>query len=68
MPLTDGHQVALADFGDDEIVFSIPRTAVLNTQNTPSEFATVLTPKYNDQIPNWLVGSPSFRKVNILGF
>lgn len=66
--LTDLHPVAVADFDVDEVVFSIPRTAVLNTQNLPADSVTALTPESLAQMPNWLVGSSSFRKATLLKF
>jgi hypothetical protein len=52
------HIVATEDFKEDEIVFSIPRSSVLNVQTVGSIIAN-MTPEMVEDMPGWLVGSSS---------
>jgi len=56
-PLADRLQVAATDFGEDEVVFSIPRSAVLNVNNALAGVSEDACKDTISKMPNWLVGS-----------
>lgn len=49
--------VAVGDFEEDEVIFSIPRNAILNLSTASHESKTVAGGQI-DSLPSWLV-SPS---------
>jgi len=44
--------VAIEDIDDDEIIFSIPRSAVLNAQNAKP---LAISKRLAEKMPSWLV-------------
>jgi hypothetical protein len=61
-PLTSSPVASGGDFEEDELIFSIPRTAILSLNNVLSEsdshgISKVVSPDLLRQMPNWLVSS-----------
>jgi len=54
--IADSDQVAVADFAEDEVVFSIPRSVALNVSNALASLSDNASKDAISKMPNWLVG------------